>query len=114
MRTVCVARSLANFRTTFSPSKQAAELRWCCSGRGGPLCGSGSYLSATASPLCCCLQPVHGARIVSEVVGSEEMFEEWKGEMEMMAGRIKVGGRLPLPPGWMPHACCDARGRLPI
>lgn len=34
--------------------------------------------------------PVHGARIVSEVVGSEEMFEEWKGEMEMMAGRIKA------------------------
>lgn len=34
--------------------------------------------------------PVHGARIVSEVVGSEEMFGEWKGEMEMMAGRIKV------------------------
>lgn len=34
--------------------------------------------------------PVHGARIVSEVVGSEEMFEEWKGEMEAMAGRIKV------------------------
>ncbi|KAI3433584.1 hypothetical protein D9Q98_003395 [Chlorella vulgaris] len=33
--------------------------------------------------------PVHGARIVSEVVGSEEMFGEWKGEMEMMAGRIK-------------------------
>ena len=35
--------------------------------------------------------PVHGARIVAEVVGSEEMFGEWKGEMEMMAGRIKVG-----------------------
>lgn len=34
--------------------------------------------------------PVHGARIVSEVVGSEEMFGQWKQEMEMMAGRIKV------------------------
>ena len=35
--------------------------------------------------------PVHGARIVSEVVGDEAMFEEWKQEMEAMAGRIKVG-----------------------
>eukprot|EP01023_Acetabularia_acetabulum_P021816 TRINITY_DN2155_c0_g1_i1.p1 TRINITY_DN2155_c0_g1~~TRINITY_DN2155_c0_g1_i1.p1 ORF type:complete len:483 (-),score=117.69 TRINITY_DN2155_c0_g1_i1:1059-2375(-) len=33
--------------------------------------------------------PVHGARIVSEVVGSSDMFGEWKEEMEMMAGRIK-------------------------
>eukprot|EP01024_Parvocaulis_polyphysoides_P044734 TRINITY_DN413_c0_g1_i1.p1 TRINITY_DN413_c0_g1~~TRINITY_DN413_c0_g1_i1.p1 ORF type:complete len:451 (-),score=93.71 TRINITY_DN413_c0_g1_i1:231-1526(-) len=33
--------------------------------------------------------PVHGARIVSEVVGSADMFGEWKNEMEMMAGRIK-------------------------
>ena len=36
--------------------------------------------------------PVHGARIVAEVVGDEAMFEEWKQEMEAMAGRIKVGG----------------------
>lgn len=33
--------------------------------------------------------PVHGARIVSEVVGNDEMFGEWKDEMSMMAGRIK-------------------------
>jgi aspartate aminotransferase len=32
--------------------------------------------------------PVHGARIVAEVVGSEETFGEWKAEMEEMAGRI--------------------------
>ena len=40
--------------------------------------------------------PVHGARIVAEVVGDEAMFDEWKQEMEAMAGRIKVGasGRL--------------------
>jgi len=39
--------------------------------------------------------PVHGARIVSEVVGDEEMFNEWKAEMEMMSGRIKtVRGKL--------------------
>ncbi len=29
-------------------------------------------------------------QIVAEVVGNEGMFGEWKGEMEMMAGRIKV------------------------
>ena len=34
--------------------------------------------------------PVHGARIVAEVVGNEDMFTEWKHEMEGMAGRIKV------------------------
>lgn len=34
--------------------------------------------------------PLHGARIVSEVVGDETMFGEWKEEMEGMAGRIKV------------------------
>lgn len=33
--------------------------------------------------------PVHGARIVAEVVGNEALFEEWKGEMELMSGRIK-------------------------
>lgn len=33
--------------------------------------------------------PVHGARIVANVVGDESMFGEWKEEMEMMAGRIK-------------------------
>lgn len=33
--------------------------------------------------------PVHGARIVANVVGDETMFGEWKTEMEMMAGRIK-------------------------
>ncbi|KAL3132881.1 L-asparaginase 1 [Trebouxia sp. C0009 RCD-2024] len=34
--------------------------------------------------------PVHGARIVAEVVGNEDMFTEWKQEMEGMAGRIKT------------------------
>ena len=34
--------------------------------------------------------PVHGARIAAEVVGQPELFDEWKQEMEMMAGRIKV------------------------
>ncbi|KAH9615552.1 hypothetical protein KSS87_016402 [Heliosperma pusillum] len=33
--------------------------------------------------------PIHGARIVANVVGDSEMFGEWKDEMEMMAGRIK-------------------------
>lgn len=33
--------------------------------------------------------PVHGARIVANVVGTPELFGEWKAEMEMMAGRIK-------------------------
>ncbi|GAB4817943.1 hypothetical protein N2152v2_004989 [Parachlorella kessleri] len=33
--------------------------------------------------------PVHGARIVAECVGNEEMFSLWKKEMDMMAGRIK-------------------------
>jgi aspartate aminotransferase len=33
--------------------------------------------------------PTTGARIVSEVVGDPELFEEWKGEMQGMAGRIK-------------------------
>ena len=34
--------------------------------------------------------PVHGARIVAEVVSNEDMYTEWKQEMEGMAGRIKV------------------------
>ncbi|KAH9798912.1 Aspartate aminotransferase [Citrus sinensis] len=33
--------------------------------------------------------PVHGARIVANVVGNPALFDEWKAEMEMMAGRIK-------------------------
>nr|QMX78322.1 chloroplast aspartate aminotransferase [Cichorium intybus] len=33
--------------------------------------------------------PVHGARIVANVVGTPDFFNEWKDEMEMMAGRIK-------------------------
>lgn len=33
--------------------------------------------------------PIHGARIVANVVGNPELFDEWKQEMEMMAGRIK-------------------------
>lgn len=37
--------------------------------------------------------PVHGARIVAEVVGNEDMFTEWKQEMEGMAGRIKVSNQ---------------------
>nr|XP_029116330.1 aspartate aminotransferase, chloroplastic isoform X2 [Elaeis guineensis] len=33
--------------------------------------------------------PVHGARIVANVVGDPTLFNEWKQEMELMAGRIK-------------------------
>jgi aspartate aminotransferase, chloroplastic len=33
--------------------------------------------------------PVHGARIVANVVGDPNLFSEWKAEMEEMAGRIK-------------------------
>jgi hypothetical protein len=33
--------------------------------------------------------PVHGARIVAEVVNNGAMFDEWKSEMESMSGRIK-------------------------
>lgn len=33
--------------------------------------------------------PVHGARIVAEVVNNEATFDEWRAEMEMMSGRIK-------------------------
>lgn len=33
--------------------------------------------------------PVHGARIVANVVGDPSLFNEWKEEMELMAGRIK-------------------------
>lgn len=33
--------------------------------------------------------PVHGARVVANIVGSTALFNEWKEEMEMMAGRIK-------------------------
>ncbi|KAK6162101.1 hypothetical protein DH2020_001942 [Rehmannia glutinosa] len=32
--------------------------------------------------------PVHGARIVANVVGNPDLFNEWKEEMELMAGRI--------------------------
>jgi len=34
--------------------------------------------------------PVHGARIVANVVGDPKMFDEWRAEMELMAGRIKT------------------------
>ncbi|XP_075508206.1 aspartate aminotransferase, chloroplastic isoform X1 [Primulina tabacum] len=33
--------------------------------------------------------PIHGAKIVANIVGNPELFGEWKQEMEMMAGRIK-------------------------
>lgn len=33
--------------------------------------------------------PIHGARVVANIVGSPALFNEWKEEMEMMAGRIK-------------------------
>ena len=53
--------------------------------------------------------PVHGARIVAEVVGDEAMFEEWKQEMEAMAGRIKVGHvDACLPPCFFP-GCSQVR-----
>ncbi|MBA0690572.1 hypothetical protein Goari_008238, partial [Gossypium aridum] len=35
--------------------------------------------------------PVHGARIVANIVGEAALFKEWNAEMEMMAGRIKNG-----------------------
>ena len=38
----------------------------------------------------CSNPPVHGARIVAEVVGDEAVFNEWRQEMEGMAGRIRV------------------------
>ncbi|GIL86322.1 hypothetical protein Vretimale_13705 [Volvox reticuliferus] len=39
--------------------------------------------------------PTHGARIAAEVVNDSELFEEWKGEMRGMAGRIeRVRGEL--------------------
>lgn len=33
--------------------------------------------------------PIHGAKIVANIVGNPELFGEWEEEMEMMAGRIK-------------------------
>lgn len=33
--------------------------------------------------------PIHGARIVANIVGNSDLFNEWKEEMELMAGRIK-------------------------
>ncbi|XVF48300.1 hypothetical protein PTKIN_Ptkin03bG0179300 [Pterospermum kingtungense] len=33
--------------------------------------------------------PVHGARLVANIVGDSALFKEWNEEMEMMAGRIK-------------------------
>lgn len=33
--------------------------------------------------------PIHGAKIVANVVGDPTLFNEWKEEMQMMAGRIK-------------------------
>ncbi|KAG6409521.1 hypothetical protein SASPL_127561 [Salvia splendens] len=33
--------------------------------------------------------PIHGARIVANVVGTPDLFNEWKEEMASMAGRIK-------------------------
>ena len=47
--------------------------------------------------------PVHGARIVTEVVGDEATFNEWRKEMEGMAGRIQVGAEIE-------SACTDRQG----
>ncbi|XP_011084852.2 aspartate aminotransferase, chloroplastic [Sesamum indicum] len=33
--------------------------------------------------------PVHGARIVTNVVGNSDLFSEWEEELRLMAGRIK-------------------------
>lgn len=33
--------------------------------------------------------PVHGAKIVANIVGNKDLFNEWKVEMDSMAGRIK-------------------------
>ncbi|XP_039164982.1 aspartate aminotransferase, chloroplastic-like isoform X2 [Eucalyptus grandis] len=36
-----------------------------------------------------CSPPVHGAKIVANIVSDPALFNDWKAEMEMMAGRIK-------------------------
>jgi len=33
--------------------------------------------------------PVHGAKIAATVIADDELFDEWRQEMEMMSGRIK-------------------------
>ena len=43
--------------------------------------------------------PTHGARIAAEVVSQPQMFDEWKQEMQGMAGRIKARS----PPASSPH-----------
>lgn len=48
--------------------------------------------------------PVHGARIVAEVVGDEATFNEWRKEMEGMANRIMVRPLTAL-------FCCTVRRR---
>jgi len=53
--------------------------------------------------------PVHGARIVAEVVGNEDMFTEWKQEMEGMAGRIKVSMHSMASAALACHRCCAHR-----
>ena len=32
--------------------------------------------------------PIHGAKIVSRVLGNKENFEAWYGELKLVAGRI--------------------------
>ena len=72
-------------------------------GHANPTSNPHAVLMRCAHALCSCAAPmrgcralysnppVHGARIVAEAVGNADMFALWKQEMEMMAGRIKVG-----------------------
>ena len=52
------------------------------------VCRTKSQLKRLARPMYS-NPPIHGARIVTNVVGNPALFDEWKEEMEMMAGRIK-------------------------
>jgi aspartate aminotransferase, chloroplastic len=57
---------------------------WCCV----LPCRVKSQLKRLARPMYS-NPPIHGARIVANVVGDPTMFGEWKQEMKEMAGRIK-------------------------
>ncbi|KAG6395617.1 hypothetical protein SASPL_141740 [Salvia splendens] len=48
-----------------------------------------SQLKRIARPMYS-IPPIHGARIVANVVGSPDLLKEWKEEMALMAGRIKT------------------------
>lgn len=54
-----------------------------------PLCRVKSQLKRLARPMYS-NPPVHGAKIVANVVGDAALFDEWRAEMQLMAGRIKT------------------------